>query len=440
MSTNITAEYMDKLKPYQREYLKAEPRFRVIMWHRGSHKTTDLLNFALSECVRVKGLYWFLSPYLNQGVATVWLDPNTSIFRWIPEELRKGLKINNSDHSITFPNGSVWQLKGADKPDSLRGPKPVGISVDEYGEIAKRWGSELREAILEPTIHASGGWIDYGGTPRGNNDFNHIFKLGQDDKQKDWWSSRQTVDDTDIYTEEEMESIKANAVHLDFVMQEYYCQVLDGASTVFKNHGACVSGELKEPIAQHQYVFGIDLARSFDRTAIVGFDTHTNHLVYFKTLQNVTWDTQKEEITTILTKYNNAQAVVDATGVGDSFTEQLALSGLNIYAFKITSNQVKRNLIERMAMYLENKYITYPDIHEIKEELDSFEYELTAANNITYSAPSGKHDDIVLAIALAVQMLNMTPVPFREITREAIVRNDMEVDEKTGYFRAGYPH
>src|ERR1035437_8394617 len=173
-----TEEFTSKLQPYQLEYLTSEARFRVLLWHRGSRKSTVLLNNAITECYRVKGLYWWLAPYLNQGIATVWTDPNTSIFRWIPEEAKKTLKINNSEHSITFPNGSVWQLKGADKPDSLRGPKPIGIAVDEYGEIAKRWGSELREAVLEPTIRSSKGWIDYAGTPKGNNDFEFIRQLG----------------------------------------------------------------------------------------------------------------------------------------------------------------------------------------------------------------------------------------------------------------------
>ena len=430
-----TAEYLNNLLLYHKEYLTAKPKFRVIMWHRGSRKTTALLNFALTECYKKKGLYWFIGPFLNQSVATVWIDPSTSIFRWIPDEIRKTLKINGSDHSITFPNGSVWQIKGADKPDSLRGPKPIGVSVDEYGEIANRWGSKLREEILEPSIYSSGGWIDYSGTPKGNNDFEFIRKLGQDVSQSDWWSSKKTVDDTGIYTIQEMESIRKNATHQEIIDQEYYCQVIDGALTVFKGHNKCIKGGLEEPVNQHVYVFGIDLARTFDRTAIVGFDTHTNHLVYFKTLQNESWEQQKQTILGILQRYNNAQAVVDATGVGDSFVEQLVNAGANVYPFKISSNQIKRNLIEKTAMFFENGYISYPNIEEIKDELNNFEYIITSNNNITYSAPIGKHDDIVLAISLAVQLLNMTPIPFREITREMDVAQDMFIDQKTGYFR-----
>ena len=209
----------------------------------------------------------------------------------------------------------------------------------------------------------------------------------------------------------------------------------DGAMTVFKGHAKCIKGELEEPKDQHQYIFGIDLARTFDRTAIVGFDVHTNQLVFFKTLENQSWDLQKLNIISILDKYNKALAVVDATGVGDSFVEQLSLSGANIYPFKITSNQVKRNLVERAVMFFENGYITYPDIEEVKEELNSYEYEVTTSNNITYNAPQGKHDDIVIAICLAIQQLSMTPLPFRYITREMEIRNDLVIDDRTGYLK-----
>lgn len=428
-----TKEFDSNIQDYGRDYLTAGKKFRVIKWHRGSHKTTYLVHRAFIKANQELGLYWHIFPYLNEAVETVWKDPSTNIFRWIPERMLSKLKVNHSDHSVTFPNGSVYQLKGADKPDNLRGPKPKHIFVDEYGEIAKRHGSSFREAVIEPSIRSSGGGVDYAGTPKGNTDFETVFKYGT--TRPEWWSSKKGVYDTQIYSSQQIEDIKSNITNIDLFNQEYLCEVIDGASTVFKGHANCIKGTLEEPIYQHVYAFGIDLARTFDRTAIVGFDTHTNHLVFFKTLQNETWEQQKMAITSILTRYNGAQAVVDATGVGDAFVEQLSLSGANIWPFKISSNQIKKNLIEKMAMFLENGYISYPNIEEIKDELNSFEYDITSSNNITYNAPSGKHDDIVIAIALACQVLNMTSIPFKEITRYDEVRNDMSIDSRTGYLR-----
>jgi hypothetical protein len=94
------------------------------------------------------------------------------------------------------------QLQVADHPNSLRGPKPKHIDIDEYDEIAKRWGTEFREKVLEPSIRSSGGGIDYSGTPTGNNDFAHILNLAKTDPN--WFGSVKTVEDTGIYTPEDI--------------------------------------------------------------------------------------------------------------------------------------------------------------------------------------------------------------------------------------------
>jgi phage terminase large subunit-like protein len=132
---------------------------------------------------------------------------------------------------------------------------------------------------------------------------------------------------------------------------------------------------------------------------------------------------------------HSSQAVVDATGVGDAFVEQLGRSGANIYPFKIQSNNIKRTLIEKLSMYIENGYIKYPNIPEIIDELNSFEYEITKNNNITYNAPNGKHDDIVIAMALAIQLINPIPTPFIERTIYEQALEDIQIDPKTGYWK-----
>lgn len=423
-----TKEFIDGLgkMPYMLDYLKSKARFNVNMWHRGARKTAALLNKLIVKANRPDevGLYWYIGPYLNQAIATVWTDPNTSIFRWIPPEMLKKCHVDNGAHSIKFPSGSFLQIKGADKPSSLRGPKPKGVGVDEYGEIARRHGAELREAVLEPAIRSSGGWIDYCGTPTGMNDFAKLMA-----RKGDYKPSLITVEDSGIYTEEELEQIKENAVNEDFFYQEYFCRIIEGASSVFKGVRKCVKGELEQPKRSHEYLVGIDLGRTTDATVIVVFDRNTNHLVFYKRLENTPWEEQKLVINTILKTYNNATAVVDATGVGDSFVESLGRMGLNIQSVKINSNQVKRALIERLATYIENQYLSFPELPEVLHELAVFEYQITKNNALTYSAPHGEHDDIVMALALAISRLDVKP-------RQVYVPDSLNVlktHPRTGY-------
>ena len=60
---------------------------------------------------------------------------------------------------------------------------------------------------------------------------------------------------------------------------------------------------------------------------------------------------------------------------------------------------------KRVAMLIEQREITFPEIPELLNELNLFEVEQTKAGNMRYNAPEGYHDDIVISMALAVDGL-----------------------------------
>jgi hypothetical protein len=434
-----TDEFVESVKKntYLEEYMSSSATQNILMWHRGSRKTTALLNKLIIEVHKKVGLYWYIGPYLVQAISTVWTDPNTSIFRWIPEEYKNKISVNNSDHSLIFPNKSIIQLKGADHKEGLRGPKPVGIVVDEYGAIAHRFGSELREAILEPSIRSSGGWIDYAGTPSGSNDFSRLLELSKHHKDNMWGSLR-TVDDTGIYTPEQIQKFKEDAINIDFFNQEYYCKIVEGANTVFRGVDNVIKGELQSmPIfgdnGGHQYIFGIDLGRSNDSTVIVGIDKMTNGVCFYEKMTNVPWESQKVRIRAILRQWDGI-AVVDATGVGDSFVEALFNEGLPIIPFKISSNLVKKNLIDKLKTYIENSYISIPNIPDLISELKTFEIKASSRSDVfLFSAPEGMHDDSVMALALAVSKLDSSAVIYQQSSVSAEDRQSLNIDPHTGY-------
>ncbi|MCR4398946.1 MAG: hypothetical protein NUV93_08290, partial [Firmicutes bacterium] len=41
-------------------------------------------------------------------------------------------------------------------------------------------------------------------------------------------------------------------------------------------------------------------------------------------------------------------------------------------------------------------------VHDLLNELEAFEYEISRAGNVKYGAPEGQHDDCVISLALAV--------------------------------------
>ena len=92
-------------------------------------------------------------------------------------------------------------------------------------------------------------------------------------------------------------------------------------------------------------------------------------------------------------------ALVDSTGVGDAILEFLAKAGSNFEGFKFSSTS-KQQLMERLAVGIQQQQITFPE-GQLLNELLSFEYVYTRTG-AQYSAPSGLHDDGVCSLALAV--------------------------------------
>jgi hypothetical protein len=64
----------------------------------------------------------------------------------------------------------------------------------------------------------------------------------------------------------------------------------------------------------------------------------------------------------------------------------------------------------------------------LKAELLEFRARINAAAHTSFEAPGGKHDDLVLALALALHWIRRTGLPRRSAVKSAKV-NSVELDE-----------
>ena len=152
----------------------------------------------------------------------------------------------------------------------------------------------------------------------------------------------------------------------------------------------------KDPV-----VWGWDLAKSTDWTWGIGLDEDGN------VCRSERWQSPWEEtLKRIVNRTGDIPALVDSTGVGDAIIEFLAKAGTNYEGFKFTSSS-KQQLMERLAVAIQQKQITFPE-GLLLNELLSFEYVYTRTG-AQYSAPTGLHDDGVCALALAVYHQDRSP-------------------------------
>lgn len=117
---------------HQLPILQNRARFKVLVWHRKAHKTTLAWNELLRWANAVKGTYWYVAPFLGQAKKIVWQDPEMGA-KYCPPEIWD--KRNSSESYITFPNGSIIYMMGANDPQGLRGPNPRGVVLDEYDDM-----------------------------------------------------------------------------------------------------------------------------------------------------------------------------------------------------------------------------------------------------------------------------------------------------------------
>ena len=198
-----------------------EGKRAILVWHRRAGKDTCAWNFLISEAFENKGIYYYIFPTFAQGRKVLWDGMTNDGFRFldfIPKPLVASS--NNQEMKIRLTNGSLIQVLGSDKYDSLMGTNPTGCIFSEYSlQNPNAW------QFLRPILDVNKGWAIFVFTPRGQNHAKELFDNAKDPKNKDtWFTQLLTVDDTGILSKKEIQDLQEKEnVSEDMIQQEYYC-------------------------------------------------------------------------------------------------------------------------------------------------------------------------------------------------------------------------
>lgn len=366
-------------KPHQAQQrvLNSNARFRVLMCGRRFGKSL------ISQSISIEtGIYKKKVAYITPTYAlgkTFFKE----ILQMLPNEIYKK---NESDLTIEFITGGSVQFFTGERLDALRGRKFHLVIIDEASFIPNLedgWNNSIR-----PTLTDYKGQAIFLSTPRGKNFFYSLFLRGG---SQDWESFKFTTYDNPYIDPNEIDDAKRQLPPVVFE-QEYLANPMENAANPFGTHfiNQCVKDLSDKP----PIFFGIDLAKSVDYTVIIGLDEDGN-TSYFQRYQK-DWTQTKAHI---LTLPHDATICIDSTGVGDSIVEDLQTDFAAMYGIKFTS-QSKQQMMVRLVNIIQQNGIGFPN-GLIKEELEIIEYQYTSTG-VRYGAPSGFHDDCVMALALAV--------------------------------------
>ena len=238
------------LLPWQKDVWSDEARFKVIAAGRRTGKSMLAAWQLLVKGLEAdKGHVWYIAPTQQQARDIMW-----------QQLLELGNPVISSSHvnnmQITLINGSKISLKGADRPETMRGVALKFVVLDEYADIKPT----VFEQILRPALADLKGHCIFIGTPKGRNHFYDIYKMGQSKKPetKDWKSWHFTSFDNPILDKEEIEVAK-NTMSTFAFRQEFMANFEAPQSDIFKEDWVVVKDKDDEP-ENGTYYMAVDLA------------------------------------------------------------------------------------------------------------------------------------------------------------------------------------
>ena len=384
-------------RSYQLDFLRAPQRFKIAVLHRRAGKSKTALNQQIARAMMrtEPGVCYYVLPTYKQAKQVMW---DTLVGQHIPREIYE--KKNDSELAIYYKNGVIQRFVGAEDPDKHRGTNPFDIVFDEYSEMDE----QIWTAIFQPVLRENKGTATFIFTPKGKNHAWKLIQMAQDNKNE-WFVSIQSVKDTGIFTDEELLEIQRNTPQALYE-QEYLCEFLEGAGQFFRRIRQNVYDPNTILPEQGDFQLGVDLAKYQDWTVITPFNL--NHFIVYpqERFNQVDWNLQKAKIEAAARRYSDALVWPDATGIGDPIVEDLKNRGLRIgggngEGFKFT--EVSRmNLLNNLALLIEQNKIRIPDDEGLIAELEAFRYELTEQGKIKVTVPAGMTDDRVMSLGLAV--------------------------------------
>lgn len=295
--------------------------------------------------------------------------------------------------------GGVSEIRGktADNPVSLLGEGLDWVVIDEAARLKPAiWESHLTQRLVDKN-----GWALLISTPRGKGYLFDLFRRGQaDDPDYASWNCPSW---TNPFLDRAVIDAERARLPDRVFMQEYGAQFIEGSGAVFRNVRECATGSFQGPQYRARYVAGLDLAKVEDYTVLVIMARADRSVVFVDRFHRLDWQFQVNRIHGALEKYNRCWATVDVTGIGDPIFEALSAGGCNVEPYGLTSKS-KNALINHLSISLERKRIILPRPEiwpDGIDELESFEFSVTDRGNVRSSAPSGQHDDCVMALAMA---------------------------------------
>ena len=235
-----------ELLEWQKEVWNDASRFKVVAAGRRCGKSRLAAWLLIVNALQAnKGHVFYVAPTQGQARDIMW-----SLLLDLAHPVVKSSHVNNMQ--ITLVNGATISLKGADRPDTMRGVSLKFLVLDEYADMKP----SVFEEILRPALADQKGSCLFIGTPKGRNHFYELYKyaeLGNDDTYEAWHF---TSYDNETLDPEEIDVAKKSMSSYAF-RQEFMASFEARGSELFKEDWLQFT---EEDNTEGDYYIAVDLA------------------------------------------------------------------------------------------------------------------------------------------------------------------------------------
>jgi len=236
-----------QLLPWQESVWNDDTRFKVIAAGRRTGKSRLAAWMLILKALEDSpGGVFYVAPTQGQARDIMW---NTLFDLAAP--IIKGQNVNNL--TITLINGATISLKGADRPDTMRGVSLKFLVMDEYADMKP----DVWEVILRPALADQKGKAVFIGTPQGRNHFYELYKYADMSGDETYSAWHFTSYDNPLLDPEEINVAKKSMSSYAF-RQEFMASFEAKGSEMFKEEWVTFVEDAGE--AEGDYYIAIDLA------------------------------------------------------------------------------------------------------------------------------------------------------------------------------------
>ncbi len=234
-----------QLLDWQKQVWADDTRFKIVAAGRRTGKSRLAAWMLIVNALQAdKGHVFYVAPTQGQARDIMW-----QTLLELAHPVVTSSHINNLQ--IKLVNGATISLKGADRPETMRGVSLKFLVMDEYADMKP----EVFEQILRPALADQKGAALFIGTPMGRNHFYDLYKYAELEEDESYSAWHFTSYDNELLDPEEIDLAKKSMSSYAF-RQEFMASFEARGSEMFKEDWV-VFGESPDI---GDYYISIDLA------------------------------------------------------------------------------------------------------------------------------------------------------------------------------------